>query len=343
MNRKRESSDSAGAYCRMIAVDIGNTAWKFGLFDTKRQKDSGRGVDTAGAELCPDRSPFAFGKMGDFCPHNEKTQVESAYPYSIDDWFDEEPSFKNLSRKLGVILRDGQDERLLWGVASVNAERTKQLRDYLALNRPNDIFREISVGDIPGFNPYKRPETLGVDRFLAATAAARMLPGRRILIADIGTATKIDYVDSDGQFRGGAIFPGPVTAAHALFERTDRLPDIGAMVGHRRAGNEPAGDKPDYPAVETMLAIEAGIYGSLIGAILYFYGRLKKERGELSVILTGRGSIGLESEIERLLRRQGEKEPPERLVRTTRDLILTGIFLTSVALESPKRSYFDSK
>lgn len=279
---------------RLIAVDIGNTAWKFGLFDA---------------------------------PAYDRANLNAPYPFSLDDWRDDEPDFPNLARKLGAVLRHGAQERLDWAIASVNRHRTVLLRDWLAQRRPNDSAREILTADLPLANPYDRPGTLGVDRLLAALAASKLFPDSDVLVVDIGTATKIDYVDSSGRFAGGAILPGPATAAGALFERTERLPNVVEIVR----------GTPIYPATNTRQAIETGIVGSQLGAILYFYRRLRDLRPDraLPVVLTGRGSIGRESELESLLRAERrdeggkEKKTAGRTVWTTRDLVLTGIFLAS--------------
>lgn len=82
---------------------------------------------------------------------------------------------------------------------------------------------------------YRTPETLGPDRFAAAVGAYSLFPGRNILILDFGTCLKIDFVDSEGVFRGGAISPGldmrykalhTFTAKLPLLSRPERFPDF---------------------------------------------------------------------------------------------------------------------
>ena len=272
---------------RLIAVDIGNTAWKFGLFDRPALLASGH-----------DFSGF-----------------KAPYPYSLTDCRDDSADFSTMTTWLGAILRNNADEPLDWAAASVNRQKTTALLDWLAAHRPNDAMREIRVSEIPAFNPYDAPNTLGADRLLAALAASRLIRGSAALIVDIGTATKIDFLDSNGVFRGGAILPGPETAATSLFVQTDRLPKVGENGQYRTV----------YPATNTVDAIRAGIHGSLVGAIEYFHrGAAEKTAdGFLPILLTGRGAIGLEPELERRLR-CGER----RTVRTVRDLVLTGIFLS---------------
>jgi len=56
-------------------------------------------------------------------------------------------------------------------------------------------------------NGYRRPETLGVDRWLALIAAWRAAP-TAALVVNSGTALAIDTLDDRGQHRGGLILPG---------------------------------------------------------------------------------------------------------------------------------------
>jgi type III pantothenate kinase len=82
---------------------------------------------------------------------------------------------------------------------------------------------------------YLTPETLGPDRFAAAVGAYSLFPAQNTLILDFGTCLKIDFVDSYGVFRGGAISPGldmrykalhTFTAKLPLLSRPERFPDF---------------------------------------------------------------------------------------------------------------------
>ncbi len=82
---------------------------------------------------------------------------------------------------------------------------------------------------------YLTPETLGPDRFASAVGAHSLYPGENTLILDFGTCLKIDYVDSAGVYRGGAISPGldmrykalhTFTAKLPLLSRPERFPDF---------------------------------------------------------------------------------------------------------------------
>lgn len=65
---------------------------------------------------------------------------------------------------------------------------------------------------------YAQPERLGVDRFLAAVAAAQVPESR--LVIGCGTALTIDLIDANGQHLGGLIAPAPETMRAAVLART---------------------------------------------------------------------------------------------------------------------------
>jgi type III pantothenate kinase len=72
---------------------------------------------------------------------------------------------------------------------------------------------------------YDNPQELGIDRALAAAAAYHRFKTELIVI-DFGTATTIDYINPQGDFMGGVIMPGLVTAADSLLEKTRKLPSV---------------------------------------------------------------------------------------------------------------------
>jgi type III pantothenate kinase len=68
---------------------------------------------------------------------------------------------------------------------------------------------------------YGQPERMGVDRFLAATAAAESKAD--ILVIGCGTALTIDLIEASGQHLGGLIAPAPETMRAAVLSRTARV------------------------------------------------------------------------------------------------------------------------
>ena len=75
-------------------------------------------------------------------------------------------------------------------------------------------------------NGYDNPEQLGVDRWLALVAGYNKAnpPDKDsavgVLVADLGTAATLDYVDPQGQHLGGFIVPGVETMQRSLLRDT---------------------------------------------------------------------------------------------------------------------------
>jgi type III pantothenate kinase len=76
---------------------------------------------------------------------------------------------------------------------------------------------------------YDTPETLGMDRLAAAVAAWAHWgkpAGRSVIAVDVGTAANYEVVSRDGVYRGGAIGAGPALAERALRTGTAQLPSV---------------------------------------------------------------------------------------------------------------------
>jgi type III pantothenate kinase len=130
----------------------------------------------------------------------------------------------------------------------------------------------------------EHPEQVGIDRLLNAVAVlAKGLPA---IIIDAGSAVTVDLVDSDGAFRGGAIFPGFRLMAKALNDYTARLP----LVDHFLS------DSP-LPGTNTTAAINGGIANAVAGGIERIVHELLERFGPARVYLAG-GDAELLSSLE---------------------------------------------
>lgn len=67
---------------------------------------------------------------------------------------------------------------------------------------------------------------LGMDRLVNACSARLLFPDTALVVVDFGTATTFDLVTADGVYLGGAIAPGLYTMSEALPDKTSRLPHI---------------------------------------------------------------------------------------------------------------------
>ncbi len=82
-----------------------------------------------------------------------------------------------------------------------------------------------NTDDFPLTIRVDEPRRVGIDRLLNAVAVNELRRADRpAVIVDSGTATTVDVVSSDGAFVGGAILPGLALSAKALHEYTALLP-----------------------------------------------------------------------------------------------------------------------
>ncbi|MFK7802995.1 MAG: type III pantothenate kinase [Anaerolineae bacterium] len=71
------------------------------------------------------------------------------------------------------------------------------------------------------------PTLVGADRLANVAAAHHFSPPRAAaIVIDMGTATKLDVVTSDGRFIGGVISPGLGITSDALFSRAAKLSQV---------------------------------------------------------------------------------------------------------------------
>jgi type III pantothenate kinase len=131
------------------------------------------------------------------------------------------------------------------------------------------------------------PREVGPDRIVNA-AAAQTLYGRPVIVVDMGTATTFDTVSKEGDYIGGAISPGIMTAAEALFTRTSRLSRVELVRPKRAIGTN------------TITAMQSGIVFGYVGLIEGIVARIQDELDEKAkVIATGGFStlMGQETDI----------------------------------------------
>lgn len=79
------------------------------------------------------------------------------------------------------------------------------------------------------------PASVGADRLVNAVAATELY-GRPSIVVDLGTATTLDVIGPQGEYAGGVIAPGILTAANALFERGARLARVEIKLPDRVVG-----------------------------------------------------------------------------------------------------------
>ena len=119
------------------------------------------------------------------------------------------------------------------------------------------------------------PREVGTDRIVNAAAAHHLYRGP-VIIVDLGTATTFDTVSKEGDYIGGVIAPGIVTAAEALFTKAAALPRVELVRPKQAIGSN------------TITAMQSGVVFGYVGLIEGIVTRIQKELGEkATVVATG--------------------------------------------------------
>jgi len=119
------------------------------------------------------------------------------------------------------------------------------------------------------------PSEVGADRLCNAVAAHDSYEGP-VLILDFGTATTFDVIDGNGNYCGGAIFPGINLSLEALHHGAAKLPRV-------------AIDEPELViGKDTVSAMRSGIFWGHVSMIEGMVTRISEEFGSsMKVIATG--------------------------------------------------------
>ena len=132
---------------------------------------------------------------------------------------------------------------------------------------------------------YENPREVGADRIVNSVAAYALLGGP-VIAVDFGTATTFDCVSREGEYLGGAIFPGIQTSMEALFDRASMLHRVEIARPRTVIGKTTTG------------AIQSGLLYGFAGVVDAMVERIREELGgDARVVATGglAGRVGNES------------------------------------------------
>ena len=122
---------------------------------------------------------------------------------------------------------------------------------------------------------YENPREVGADRIVNALAAYEMLGGP-VIVVDFGTATTFDCISREGEYLGGAIFPGIHTSMEALFERASMLHRVEIARPKSVIGKTTTG------------ALQSGLLFGYAGVVDAMVERIRGELGgDAQVVATG--------------------------------------------------------
>jgi type III pantothenate kinase len=224
-----------------LAIDIGNTNVTLGIFDDDKLR-------------CTWRLETDIHKMPD------------EYAATIIALF-------NLQK---IAVSDVKEVALCSTVAPLIPIFVELLDDYFKI-KPLVVTAGVKTGvRIHADNPRE----VGADRIVNTVAGYKLYGGPTIVV-DLGTATTFDIISKEGDFIGGVIAPGPMTAAEALFSRTAALPRIQFSHPQKAIGTN------------TISAMLSGIMFGYTGLVEGIVTRIEKELGEKATIVAtgGYGSI----------------------------------------------------
>ncbi len=122
---------------------------------------------------------------------------------------------------------------------------------------------------------YDDPKAVGADRIVDCAAVQRIYGGPACVV-DFGTGTTFDAISGEGDYLGGAIAPGIMIAAEALFSRAAKL----SRVDLQRP--------PSVIGKNTTHSIQSGLLFGYVGLVEGMVARFRQELGpEMKVIATG--------------------------------------------------------
>lgn len=170
----------------ILAIDIGNTNLKIGVFSDKKLIASWR-LST------------------------KSTRTSDEYGMVLYDLLSQENlSFKDI------------ESCIVASVAPTLNYTIEHMCKYYMGQKPMMVSSNINLGMQID---YKTASTLGADRIICALAAYKEYSGPAIVI-DFGSATTFDLINSSGTFMGGAIAPGIKTSAESLVNTAAKLPRV---------------------------------------------------------------------------------------------------------------------
>ncbi|HTO05760.1 MAG TPA: type III pantothenate kinase [Myxococcota bacterium] len=126
----------------------------------------------------------------------------------------------------------------------------------------------------------ENPREVGADRIVNSVATLALVGAPSISI-DFGTATSFDCVSRDGEFVGGAIYPGVFVSLEALVNRASKLSSVEIV------------RPPNVIGRNTAQNLQSGMVFGYAGMVDTMVRRIRKELGEDARVIATGGLAGL--------------------------------------------------
>ncbi len=181
----------------LLAIDIGNTNIKIGVFDDnklvnswKMSTDPKRTADECGSGMMQlfDAQHLDYSTLTGAIVSSVIPQLNYTMQHALEYYFHLSPIFIEAGVKTGLSIK------------------------------------------------YENPKELGTDRIVNCVAAMKKY-GAPFILVDFGTATTYSVVNSKSEFIGGSITIGLKTSVEALARNTAQLPRVELVASNKVIGN----------------------------------------------------------------------------------------------------------
>ena len=135
---------------------------------------------------------------------------------------------------------------------------------------------------------YDPPSAVGADRIVDAVAAVAKY-GAPCIVVDFGTATTFNVVNAEREYLGGAIAPGVMISAEALFARAAKLPRVEIKRPDKVIGSSTIG------------AMQSGLYHGYAGLVDGMLEQMIAELGAKPRVIATGGHALLMAKASRLI------------------------------------------
>ena len=155
---------------------------------------------------------------------------------------------------------------------------SKELTDNIVSYVPKAILFNGSL-KLPIKINYLSPETLGIDRICNSVAIHNLNKNHTSVSIDIGTCIKFDFVDENGNYKGGSISPGIDLRYKTLNDYTGNLPLVNDKSKTELIGNS------------TINSIKSGVLNGIQAELNHFIYLYSKEYQDLTFFVTGGDAV----------------------------------------------------
>jgi type III pantothenate kinase len=161
-----------------------------------------------------------------------------------------------------------------YSIISSVAEIDAQVTEFLKTN--TKLIHYSHQTRLPISVLYKSVETLGLDRVANAVGAAALFPKKNVLSIQAGTCLVFDFVNENGEYRGGSISPGMRMRFEMLHEKTKKLP----LLSEKEK-------RPLSLGIDTKESILSGVINGMCYEIDGFIKDYQRQFKKLNTVITG--------------------------------------------------------